>query len=315
MKHMDKLSFEYPLIGLLLIVFMISAFLFKPNYTSLYIPHLLSMSSRMKRQWLAPFLKWLGICMLILSLSAPILKQRQEPLQLTHTIMLMIDVSESMNGGSLDANSSANDVSKSTLSGSKFQIAKRVASEFAATRENSNIGVIVFGDFAYVATPLTYDRQSVSTILNGLEEGIAGSMTAMYDALFLGVRLLQKNSAKEKIAILLTDGYNTAGRISLDVALRALESEKIRVYTIGIGQPGEYDKDVLRQIARASDGEFFEANSAHALESVYQKIDHLERSLQRSSAEPLIEHLFIYPLFLAFFSLLGYMFYALKDEL
>lgn len=311
---MDKLGFEYPWIGILLIVFLISSYIFRSNYPSLYIPHLLLMPLHVKSRWLVPCLKWLGICMIILALSSPVLRQRQEPFQLSHTIMMMIDVSESMNGGGLDTNTSTNESHNGSLSGSKFQIAKKVASEFTTNRENSTIGLIVFGDFAYVATPLTYDRQSVSTILQGLEEGIAGSMTAMYDALFLGVRLLQKNSAKEKIAILLTDGYNTAGHISLNVALRALKSEKIRVYTIGIGQKGDYDEGVLRQIAHASNGEFFEAQSAYALELVYQKIDTLERSLQRSIAEPLVEHLFIYPLLIAFLSLLGYMFYALKDE-
>lgn len=312
---MDKLGFQYPWIGLLLIPFIIGSLIFKSNYPSIYMPHVLLMPLHVKRTWLAPALKWLGICMLILALSSPFLRQRQEPLQLSHTIMLMIDVSESMNGGGLETLGSTNQTENSPLSASKFQVAKKVASEFAATRENSNIGVIVFGDFAYVATPLTYDRQSVSTILTSLEEGIAGSMTAMYDGLFLGVRLLQKNSAKEKVAILLTDGYNTAGHISLDVALRALESENIRVYTIGIGQAGDYDERVLRQIAKASNGEFFEANSENTLQLVYQKIDTLERSLQRSIAEPLVEHLFIYPLLVAFFSLLSYMYYVLKDKM
>lgn len=55
-------------------------------------------------------------------------------------------------------------------------------------------------------------------------------MTAMYDALFLGARLqCRKNSAKEKAIILLTDGYNTAGKISLDVAFNQLLEQKIRV--------------------------------------------------------------------------------------
>ncbi|WP_024955505.1 vWA domain-containing protein [Sulfurospirillum arcachonense] len=311
---MDKLGFEYPWMGLLLIVYIIGAFIFKSNQNAFYIPHVLLMPIHVKRNWLSPLLKWIGICMLVLALTSPFIAKRKEPLHLSHTIMMLIDVSNSMNGGGLRSNVSVKDTNTSKSNNSKFEIAKQVASQFAQKQANSNIGVIVFGDFAYVATPLTYDKKTVSSILEGLEEGIAGSMTAMYDALFLSTSLLKKNSAKNKVAILLTDGYNTAGRINLDTALRALSGEKIKVYTIGVGEKGDYDAAVLTKIALESGGQFFEANNQDALKSVYEEIDALERSLQRSTAESSTDYLFIYPLLIAFFSLLGYMGYTLKEN-
>jgi Ca-activated chloride channel family protein len=311
---MGNLGFEYPWMGLILFVYIFGAFIFKSNQNAFYIPHLLLMPLHVKRNWLMPVLKWLGISMLVLALSSPFISERREPLHLSHTIMMMIDVSDSMNGGNLDSNSTSLEFPITKNSGSKFQVAKQVASNFVKKQTNSNIGVIVFGDFAYVATPLTYDKKIVSTILQNLEEGIAGSKTAMFDALFLGTSLLKKNEAKQKVAILLTDGYNTAGKISFDVVLRALAAEKIKVYTIGIGREGDFDAAVLAKLALNSNGKFFQANSIKALESVYQEIDTLERSLQRSTAESSVEYLFIYPLLIAFFALLGYMSYTVKEN-
>ena len=246
---------------------------------------------------------------------SPFSTHRNEPLQLSHTIMLLIDVSESMNGSGLESSSDfVKDMQNAPELNTKFQLAKYMAAEFVKKQASSNVGVIVFGDFAYVATPLTYDKDMVATILNGLDEGIAGTMTAMYDALFLGVRLLKKNDAKEKVVILLTDGYNTAGRIGLEPTFRAIESEKIRVYTIGVGKKGEYDVNVLKKLATISNGEFFEANSAFALKEVYAKIDELERSLQRSTAEPMKDFLYIYPLLLSLLSLMGYFWYTKRHS-
>ncbi|MFT7003852.1 MAG: Ca-activated chloride channel family protein [Sulfurimonas sp.] len=311
---MDKFGFQYPWVGLILIVYIIASFVFKANQNSFYIPHILAMPIHVKRNWLSPLLKWIGISMLILALSSPYFSKRKEPLHLSHTIMMMIDVSSSMNGAVVDAKNSIKDINATSLSGSKFEIAKQIASDFAIKQENSNLGVIVFGDFAYVATPLTYDKKTVSDILKGLEEGIAGSGTAMYDALFLGVSLLEKNKAKEKVTILLTDGYNTAGRIGLSTVLRALESQKVKVYTIGIGQKGDYDEAVLNKIALSSNGKFFTANSSNALKKVYAQIDALERSLQRSTAESSIDYLFMYPLMISFFALLWYMKFSLREN-
>lgn len=297
---MSSFSFEYPYLGAVLLLFILSAWLFKARIQAYYIPHLLHTASRLQQGWLLAVLKWLSIVCLCVALTSPYVFQRQEPLSLSHTVMMLIDVSDSMNGSLVDTNATQEKASK-------FFLAKQLGMAYVDKQENSALGLIVFADFAYIASPLTYDKETVKTVLANLTEGIAGQMTSMYDALFLGARLLQKNDAKEKAMILLTDGYNTAGKISLEIAMKHLLEQKIRVYTIGVGnQSIEYDAQLLHDIAEKSQGAFFEASSEHALQEVYAQIDALEKSYQKSPAEALKDYWFIYPLGLGTLLLMGY---------
>lgn len=290
------LAFEYPYLLMGFFIFILCAFTCKEKHSTLYIPHLLSMPLHVKTHHLQTILKWLGVSMLFTALASPVIQSKEEQLRLSHSILLLLDVSESMHKELFDR----------TTMKSKFVLSKELAAAFIEKRKMDNIGVIVFGDFAYVATPLTYDYESASMIVQNLEEGVAGNKTAMYDALFLATRLLQNNSAKEKVVVLLTDGFNTTGNIPLDAALRALESEKIKVYAIGIGREGEFDEGVLNVFAQKSGGAFFKANNAKTLEEIYIKIDAMEQSLQNSSGEYHYQYLYMYPLLVAFLALLGY---------
>jgi Ca-activated chloride channel family protein len=290
------LAFEYPYLLIGFFIFILCAFTCKEKHSTLYIPHLLSMPLHVKTHHLQTILKWLGISMLFTALASPVIQSKEKQLRLSHSILLLLDVSESMHKELFDR----------TTMKSKFVLSKELAAAFIEKRKMDNIGVIVFGDFAYVATPLTYDYESASMIVQNLEEGVAGNKTAMYDALFLATRLLQNNSAKEKVVVLLTDGFNTTGNIPLDAALRALESEKIKVYAIGIGREGEFDEGVLNVFAQKSGGAFFKANNAKTLEEIYTKIDTMEQSLQNSSGKYHYQYLYMYPLLVAFLALLGY---------
>ncbi|MBV5278931.1 MAG: VWA domain-containing protein [Campylobacteraceae bacterium] len=303
---MSNFSFEYPYVFFLFIVFIVCAYFCKGKNSLIYIPHLLAMPLHVKKNRLLSFLKWLSIGLLIFSLASPVMKNKEESLHFSHALMLLMDVSESMSRGGLSSSNGAFQ--------SKFTLSKQIASSFVKQRENDNIGVIVFGDFAYVATPLTFDHQSASMIVQNIDKDSAGKKTAMYDALFLAARLLQKNSAKEKVIILLTDGFNTTGKISLDAALRSIESEKIKVYAIGVGRNGEYDEEVLNMIAHQSGGAFFKASSGKMLEEVYSRIDKMEKSLQSSQSKVSVDYLYMYSLILGFFTLLFYMGLTLKEE-
>ncbi|MDD2784876.1 MAG: VWA domain-containing protein [Sulfuricurvum sp.] len=300
---MFNVHFEYPLVWAILVLFCACSLWCKVQPHTLYIPHLLSMPLHVKRSKFSFVLKWLSIVMMLLALSSPTIRYQSDAVKLSHAVMLLMDVSESMSRAGLDTRNSK----------SKFDMSKEIAASFIEQRENDNVGVIVFGDFAYVATPLTFDHQSASNIVQNLNEGIAGKRTAMYDALFLATRLLQKNSAKEKVVILLTDGFNTAGKITLEAVLRTVESEKIKVYAIGIGRSGEYDETLLNLIAQKSGGVFFRANSEQMLVEVYQKIDTMEKSLQKSEAPISINYLYMYPLLVALVALFWYVYRRIKE--
>lgn len=294
------MEFEYPYVFLILVVFIVCAFVCKEKSAYMYMPNFFKTSLHVNRSILKETLKWLSILFLIIALASPITKDEKPVTKPAHAVMLLMDVSDSMSQGRMVVNS---------LGGvdTKLSVAKHRASEYIKQRAADHVGIIVFGDFAYVASPLSFDHLSSATLLESIKQGVAGSKTAMYDALFLSARLLKKSKAKEKVVILLTDGFNTAGQIPLEVALNAIEDEKLKVFTVGIGRYGDYDERVLKLIAKKSGGEFFSARNSDSLEKIYEHIDRLQKSELRAKPQFNNNYLFIYPLGLALLSLFGFL--------
>ncbi len=293
------MQFEYPYVFLILVVFIVCAFTCKEKSAYMYMPDFFKISLHVKRNYIKEILKWLSIVLLITALASPLTQDEKVATKPAHAVMLLMDVSDSMSQGRMVVNA---------LGGvdNKLNVAKRKASEYIKQRVSDHVGIIVFGDFAYVASPLSFDHDSSATLLESIKRGVAGQKTAMYDALFLSARLLKNSKAKEKVVILLTDGFNTAGQIPLEVALNAIEDEKLKVFTVGIGRYGDYDENVLKLIAKKSGGEFFSARNSDSLEKIYVHIDRLQKSELRAKPEFNNNYLFMYPLGLSLLFLFGY---------
>jgi Ca-activated chloride channel family protein len=204
-------------------------------------------------------------------------------------LVLAIDASGSMGERGFDKR----DVYKK-----KFDATLEITREFINKRADDNIGVVLFGTFAYTLSPLTYDLQSLLSILSLTDVGIAGESTAIGEAIAQSIRSLDYGDAKSKVIVLLTDGHHNAGSISPKDALKKAKDSGIKVYTIGIGSA--YDKGLLENIAMDSGGESYSAISADELMKVYENIERLEPSPIRSENFLYRYMLFVYPLGLAF---------------
>jgi len=212
-----------------------------------------------------------------------------------YDIALILDTSGSMKEVGFD---------KENQNFDKFTAVQRIVAQFIDKRKNDNLALIVFGEFSFIASPLTYDKDILKDILIRLFIGIAGEKTAIIDSLIQTIKILSKSEAKSKIAILLTDGRNTAGKIPYNIAIKILEKHKIKIYTIGIGTDRDYDKRLLVDIANKSGGKFFSAQNSEVLNDIYEEIDKLEKSEIKSDKFIKKDYLFIYPLFIAFISLI-----------
>lgn len=187
---------------------------------------------------------------------------------------------------------------------SKFGILKNLIGSFITHRFDDNVGVCVFGTFAFCSVPLTYDMEAVKFLMNFLEVGIAGENTAIGDGLWSALDALEKGSAKKRVIILITDGYQNSGSHSIAQAVKRAKKTKTKIYTIGIGKESEYDKTLLQKIAQETKAKMFGAKSAKELEEVYSELDTLEPSPIRSQNYLNRHELFSYPLSLAFLLLL-----------
>jgi Ca-activated chloride channel family protein len=300
---MSEIVFEYPEVFGLLILFIICAKWCKPKSEALLFPHLdIFLKSKGSSSILIKLLKWVAIISSIIALASPVIVDKMEVEKKDgYAITLVLDASGSMRYGFNPFMQVGNQ--------SKFDVSIEMAQQFIKKRPDDQIGLVVFGNFAYVATPLTYDKEILGQIMGGLRHGIAGSnYTVINDALFQSAKLFKKSKAKTKIAILLTDGESRGDNVPFDVAMRMAEENKIKVYTIGIGQENEYNAKHLKHIADKSGGKFFSASSKDTLKNVYEMIDELEKSEIESEQYIKKSYFFEYPLFLAFIALLFYTF-------
>ena len=110
-----------------------------------------------------------------------------------------------------------------------------------------------------------------------------GQQTAIGDALGVAVKVLDNGPDKQadKLAILLTDGNDTASQLSPELAAKLAADHHVRVHTIAFGDLSDTSKDkvdlpLLQRIAKTTGGQSWTAaHSGSALDSVWQQIDAL----------------------------------------
>jgi len=187
---------------------------------------------------------------------------------------------------------------------SKFEILLSLMKSFVSKRFDDNVGVVVFGSYAFSPVPITYDMHSLKYMLDFLEVGMAGSSTAIGDGLARSLDMLEKSHTKNKVIILITDGYQNSGTTKIKDAVERAKKLHVKIYTIGLGKESDYDKKLLEQIAKDTGGTAFEASSEEALNDVYKELNSLEPSAIRSQHYLNKQMLFTYPLALAILLLL-----------
>ncbi len=291
---------EFPYLVALLFLFILCAYYCKQRQESLLFPHMQMLgSSSAASSYLLLFLKWLGITTLIIALASPY-SEREIALDPRegYDIVLLLDASQSMRMQGFDEDNPGRN---------RFSVVQDIVDDFIQKRTNDNLGMIVFGSYAFVASPITYDRHILSKLLRQLYIGVAGEKTAIYDAIAQSLTLMQENESKSKIAILLTDGRNTAGNMPYDTAIELAQREEVKIYTIGIGRPGEFSEGTLSHIAKETGGEYFSAYSARQLEGIYEEINRLEKSELKGEKYLHKTHYYIYFLFVSLMSLLLYL--------
>ena len=299
---MRHFSFEYPLVFGVILIFILCAYFCKEKSRAIYFPHInaLMREEITIRKGFIFWLKWIGIVGVITALASPVLtKTYIDSKKDGRDIVLILDSSDSMRQRGFDENDRAKN---------KFTVVKEVVNDFISKRENDRIGVITFADIAFIASPLTFEKEFLKGIVQYQQLGIAGKRTAINDALVQTYGMLSKSKAKSKIAILLTDGRDNMSKISFDAIKSVIEKSGIKLYTIGIGTNRDYNGVYLKALAKAGNAKAYGARDAKALNSIYEEIDKLETTKIESKKIVQLTYLFIYPLFLAILALLGFVY-------
>jgi len=299
---MSQFSFEYPLAFLVILLFMLCAKWCKERSRAIFFPHVETlMGGEGHKNGLLAWLKWVGVVTAVTALASPVItKSYTDSKKNGRDIVLVIDSSDSMRQMGFDPN----DIYKN-----KFDTVKEVVEDFIQKRKDDRIGLITFADVAFIASPLTFEKRFLTDITRMQKLGIAGKRTAINDALVQAYNLLDKSKAKSKVVILLTDGIDNMSKVSFQDVKSMVEKRDVKLYTIGIGGPRDFDANYLTALAKAGHGEAYGAQDAHALERIYEEIDRLEAS--KLNNKKVVEHtyLFVYPLFIAVLSLLLFIYF------
>ena len=190
---------------------------------------------------------------------------------------------------------------------SRLDLVKALLGDFLQDREGDRVGLILFGSQAYLQAPLTFDRRTVRTFLDGKN-------TAIGDAIGLAVKRLRQRPAQSRVLVLITDGANNGGQIHPLTAARLAAQEGVRIYTIGIGAnpeasgtPGllglnpslDLDEAALREIGEITHGAYFRAHDGAELDAIGDTLDQLEPVAQQPTQARTAQALYAWPLALA----------------
>jgi len=291
----------------LLLLLLLPCFLWCKSYTKhYYFPKLNWIKKQSPLLSWEPWLKILIFTLMVFSLSKPFIYTAKDNKQKKgRNLILAIDASGSM------AQSGFN--SKDRFK-NKYDVTIELSKAFTKHRFNDNMGVVVFGTFAYTASPLTYDLKSLNFLLDMTNVGLAGESTAIGDAIMQSIRTLSFGKAKSKVIILITDGYHNAGTTSPKEAVAEAKKKNIKIYTIGIGKAHAYDTALLRTMAKQSGGQSYAASNAEELAKVFKEIDTLEPSQIPGENYLNQKLLIIFPLLLVFILLLFWVLQQKRSE-
>jgi Ca-activated chloride channel family protein len=258
------------------------------QYSDLRLVRGLPKSARLQLRWLPTVLRLIALALLIVAVARPQTSREREIIRGQGVdIVLAVDISGSM--AALDFEPQ-----------NRLEAAKQVIDGFIADRHYDRIGIVVFAREAFSQCPPTFDYDVLRRLLADVE--LAPDLrlddgTAIGMGLAQAAGMLQESDTKSRVIILLTDGVNNAGQIDPLTAAQAATALDIKVYTIGMGRPGqvpfpvdsifgkttqmiesEIDEETLQRIAEGTGALYFRATDTEGLRQIYDQINRMEKS-------------------------------------
>lgn len=173
------------------------------------------------------------------------------------------------------------------VSGSMERMRERLAyaaSAFASTgRPDDEVFAIVVGDRPTLVLPdgmpFTGDPNVLRTAI--VQAHRPGGMTALYDAVSMGLDHLARGSHARRALVVISDGIDNASRITFDDARQQSLASNAAIYAVGLVDPVAMTRDPghLRKLARATGGEaYFPATNSAAFTTLRQIADDIHQS-------------------------------------
>lgn len=286
-------TLQYPWVLLLILLPYVFYYIVKPfygtNMSGILVPFYDHVKSNIKHKQISLkgfdwwwFLVWIFI---VIAIARPVIFSNPIVSYVnSRDIILALDTSDSM---------SLKDMKIGSSFATRLQVVKKTAKDFVISRTNDRIGLILFGSYAYLQTPITMDKDTLKYMIDDASIGIAGQLTSIGDTIGLAVKKLRSSESKSKVLILLTDGVSNHDSIAPLKAAEIAKEYNIKIYTIGLGSDSymisngflgsteinpskDLDETTLKKISEMTGGVFFRTKNTNNLKDVYEEINKME---------------------------------------
>ena len=166
------------------------------------------------------------------------------------------------------------DTSLSTKKDLPLELASARHFAHAILRPVDALSVYQFSEIVNEVTPFTPDLKVID---HGIDRIHVGSATALYDALYLGSRALDRRKGR-KVMVVITDGGDTVSKVDYRDAVRAAQEAEAILYSIivvpveasaGRDTGGEH---ALIQLSEDTGGKYYYASSLAQLDGAFRQI-------------------------------------------
>jgi Ca-activated chloride channel family protein len=159
----------------------------------------------------------------------------------------------------------------------KLQTATAAAGTFLRTgNPDDEYFMISFSNKPQVASDFTTD---ITRLQNKLIFSAAKGMTAMYDAVYLGLEKVKEGTNPKKALLLITDGEDNQSRYTFSQVRDFVKEQDVQIYAIGIVDDwssqlsaGHTGRALVEELAELTGGRAFFPNSVYDLEDICTKI-------------------------------------------
>ena len=227
----------------------------------------------LRRNVLQGIFATLAWVLIVLALARPqFVEPPIEKTESTRDLLLAVDLSGSMATRDL--------VDPAGRTVDRLTAVKLVLDDFIARREGDRVGLIVFGNQAFLHAPFTQDHDLVRVQLGQTRPKMAGSQTMLGDAIGLAINVFENSEAEHRLLVLLTDGNDTGSKVPPKKAAEIAAAHDVQIHAIAVGDPAstgeaEVDMETLTAIAEVTGGQPFRADDREQLEEIYRRIDEL----------------------------------------
>jgi VWFA-related protein len=144
----------------------------------------------------------------------------------------------------------------------------------SSNREDQNF-VVNFNEIALLGLPTAVRfTDSTDELEHAIGNKAARGMTALYDAIALGLAQIRTAGREKKVLIVVSDGGDNASRQNLEQIMKLAGQSSAVIYTVGLFAEEDPDRNpgVLKRLAQATGGEAFLPHELSEVPAICERI-------------------------------------------